>query len=67
MLAQGRAEVDPAKRKAIYIDLEKKLLDMAVTVPIADDISVFVSRSNVTGLKFDNFSYPFVDDVSIKK
>ncbi len=67
MLAQGRAELDPAKRKAIYIDLEKKLLDMAVTVPIADDISVFVSRSNITGLKFDNFSYPFINDVSIKK
>ncbi len=66
-LAQGRSEVDPAKRKAIYVDLEKKLLDMAVTVPIADDISVFVSKSNVTGLKFDNFSYPFVGDVSIKK
>ena len=67
MLAQGRSEVDPVKRKAIYVDLEKKLLDMAVTVPIADDISVFVSRSNVTGLKFDNFSYPFIGDVSIKK
>lgn len=67
LLAQGRAETDPAKRKAIYIDLEKKLLEMVVTVPIVDDISVFVSRSNVTGLKFDNFSYPVVNDVSIKK
>lgn len=55
------------KRKAVYIDLEKKLLDMAITVPIADDFSVIVSRSNVTGLKFDNFSYPFVNDVTVKK
>ncbi len=66
-LEQGRAESDPAKRKAIYLDLEKKLMDMALTVPLVDELSVWALRSNVSGLKFNGFTYPLVNDLSIKQ
>ncbi|MCA1553949.1 MAG: ABC transporter substrate-binding protein, partial [Chloroflexi bacterium] len=66
-LEQGRAESDPAKRKAVYLDLEKKLLDQALSVPLVDELSVWAMRSTVSGLKFNGFTYPLVNDLSMKK
>ena len=67
MLIQGRTESDPTKRKAIYLQLEQKLMDMAVIVPLVDQLSVFVLRSNVTGMKFTGFTYPVVTDMALSK
>jgi peptide/nickel transport system substrate-binding protein len=58
MLVQGRQESDPAKRKQIYLDLEKKLLDMAVSVPLVDELSVWAVRNSHTGLVFNGYTYP---------
>lgn len=60
LLEQGRQESDPDKRKAIYLDVEKKLMDMAVCVPLVDELSVFVMRQNVYGLQFNGYTYPVV-------
>lgn len=65
MLERGREERDPQRRRALYLDLEKKLLDMAVTVPLVDELSVWVMRANANGLKFNGFTYPVVADVWI--
>jgi peptide/nickel transport system substrate-binding protein len=67
MLEQGREEADPAKRKALYLDLEKKLLDLAVSVPLIDELSVWVLRSEVSGLIFNGYTYPIVANMSVKK
>ncbi|MBI5879741.1 MAG: hypothetical protein HZB53_19015 [Chloroflexi bacterium] len=66
-LEQGRAESDPVKRKALYLELEKKLLDQALTVPLVDELSVWALRANVSGLKFNGFTYPMINDLSMKK
>ncbi len=60
LLQQGREESDPAKRKATYLQLEKRLMDMAVCVPLVDELSVFVMRKNVYGLQFNGYTYPVV-------
>ncbi|HUY98791.1 MAG TPA: ABC transporter substrate-binding protein [Thermomicrobiaceae bacterium] len=67
MLIQGRTEADPTKRKAIYLQLEQKIMDMAVIVPLVDQLSVFVLRSNVAGMLFTGFTYPVVNDMSLSK
>ncbi len=59
-LDQGRAESDPAKRKEIYMALQKKLLDGAYMVPLADELSVWAQGQGVSGLAFDGFTYPIV-------
>ncbi len=66
LLVQGRQEADPAKRKQVYLQLEQKLMDMAVVVPLVDQLSVFAMRPNVSGLKFTGNSYPLITDVSMK-
>lgn len=65
MLMQGRQEGDPAKRKEIYLNLEKKLMDMAASAPLIDELSVWVLRSNVTGLMFNGYTYPIITEMGL--
>jgi peptide/nickel transport system substrate-binding protein len=65
-LEQGRQEPDAAKRKQVYLQLEQKLMDMAVAVPLVDQLSVFAMKPNVSGLKFTGNSYPLLTDVAMK-
>lgn len=67
MLDAGRSESDPAKRKQIYLDLQKKLMEMALHVPLADELSVWAARANVNGIKFNGYTYPIVTDAWIAK
>src|SRR5690606_25502307 len=57
MLEQGRAEADPAKRTQLYLELEQKLMEMAVCAPLVDELSVWVLRSEVSGLLFNGYTY----------
>jgi peptide/nickel transport system substrate-binding protein len=66
LLNQGRQETDTAKRSQVYLQLEQKLMDQAVMVPLVDQLSVFALRPNVSGLKFSGNSYPLLTDLTIK-
>ena len=65
MLVDGRQEMDAPKRKQIYVDLITKLMDIAPGAPLIDQYSVWGLRSNVSGLKFNGFTYPIVSDMSL--
>jgi ABC-type transport system substrate-binding protein len=65
-LEQGRRETDAAKRKQGYLQLEQKLMDQALVVPLVDQLSVFAVRPNVSGLKFTGNSYPLVTELTVK-
>ena len=66
LLDQGRRETDAAKRKQVYLQLEQKLMDQALVVPLVDQLSVFALRPNVSGLKFTGNTYPLVTELTIK-
>ncbi|MEZ4868667.1 MAG: ABC transporter substrate-binding protein [Caldilineaceae bacterium] len=65
LLLQGRVEGDPTARKAIYLELEQKIMDMALSAPLVDEFAVWAMQANVTGLKFNGFTYPIITDVQI--
>jgi peptide/nickel transport system substrate-binding protein len=67
LLEQGRRESDPAKRRAIYLAIEKLALDEALTVPLVDDLSVWAFRANVQGTKYNFNAYPVLSDVTLRK
>src|SRR5262245_3886243 len=67
LLEQGRREFDPAKRRAIYVAIEKLALEEALTVPLLDDLSVWAFRANVQGAKYNFNAYPVLSDVTIRK
>jgi peptide/nickel transport system substrate-binding protein len=67
LLADGRRESDPAKRRAIYLAIEKLALDEALTVPLVDELSVWAFRAGVVGVKYNFNAYPVLSDVSIRR
>lgn len=67
LLAKGVAESDPEKRKAIYVEVEKILMQDAVVVPLAEELSVWALTARASGLKFDYTAYPLWSDVSLAK
>jgi len=66
LLAEGRSTLDPAKRAALYVRLVHMLLDQAVAIPMMDEQSVWVRRSNVTGVRYNYSTYPAFSDVVVK-
>ena len=67
LISEGKTEFDPAKRQAIYLRIERILVDQAVTVPLVDEFSVWVLRGNVKGTNYNYSAYPVLSDVSIEK
>ncbi|HEV2440071.1 MAG TPA: ABC transporter substrate-binding protein [bacterium] len=65
LLAEGRAQFDPSRRRAVYARLEALLLDQAVAVPLVDELSVWVVRSSVTGTKYNYSGYPVLGDAVV--
>src|SRR5205823_2001737 len=47
MLEHGRRESDPAKRRVIYLAIEKLALEDALTVPLVDELAVWAFRAGV--------------------
>jgi len=67
LLAEGRSTLDPAKRQAIYVQLDHMLLDQAVAMPMMDELSVWVRRSNVQDVRYNYSTYPALSDAYITK
>src|SRR5262249_44236424 len=67
MLDQGRREFDPAKRRAIYLAIEKLALNDALTVPLVDDLSVWAYRGNVQGPRYHFNPSPVLSDAVLRR
>ena len=67
LLDQGRATLDPAKRRAIYLKVQHILLDQAVAIPMMDKLSVWAIRDNVKNVKYNYSSYPALSDTYLQK
>ena len=65
LLEQGRVEGDPDKRRAIYLELEQKLMEEALSAPLVDEFSVWATQANVDGLMFNGFTYPIITEVQM--
>ena len=50
LFAQGRVEKDDAKRKAIYEEIQKLIIDDAAFYPITENKRILAIDSNVTGI-----------------
>ncbi|MBI4280317.1 MAG: ABC transporter substrate-binding protein, partial [Armatimonadetes bacterium] len=61
MLEQGRREPDPAKRRALYLQIMKVLMDEAVSVPLVEELAVWAYRANVQGTKYNFSTYPVLN------
>ena len=67
LLEQGRQGGDVGTRRQVYLTLEQRLLEEAVSVPLVDEWSVWAVRQTVKGLKFNAFAYPVLSDLFVEK
>jgi len=67
LLAEGRVQFDPAKRRALYLRIEQILLEQAIAVPLVDELSVWVMRGTVKRTAYNYSAYPVLSDVYIAK
>ena len=67
MLAEGRSTLDPAKRQALYLQLDRMLLERAVAIPMMDELAVWVRRPNVEAVKYNYLVYPAFTDAYLAK
>jgi peptide/nickel transport system substrate-binding protein len=65
LLEQGRREADPGKRRAVYVQLTRLLLDDAASVPLVDELAVWAFRSTVQGTKYNFNAYPVLSDAHL--
>ncbi len=66
LIQQGQQEVDPAKRAPIYIELNKKVMDDAVMIPIYYKAVVLAAKKSVQGFKYTVNGFPFFYNVTVK-
>jgi peptide/nickel transport system substrate-binding protein len=67
LLAEGRSTLDQVKRQAVYVRLDHMLLDQAVAMPMMDELSMWVRRSNVQGVRYNYSTYPALSDAYLAK
>ncbi len=67
LLQEGRAQLDPAKRRAVYLKIQHMLLDQAIAIPLMDKLSVWAVRDSVKGIKYNYSTYPALSDTYIQK
>ncbi|MBP1963331.1 ABC transporter substrate-binding protein [Paenibacillus aceris] len=67
LLEQGVVEADEAKRKEIYKNVQRYIIDNAVIIPVYIFPYTVAASKNVSGIKFDSLGYPLFNDASILK
>ncbi|HKX01824.1 MAG TPA: ABC transporter substrate-binding protein [Methylomirabilota bacterium] len=67
LLQEGRAQLDPAKRRAVYLKVQHMLLEQAIAIPLMDKLSVWAVRDSVKGIKYNYSTYPALSDTYIQK
>jgi peptide/nickel transport system substrate-binding protein len=66
LLAQARSELDPVKRRALYVRLDHILMDQVAAVPLMDVLSVWIRRINVKGVRYNFSTYPALTDAYLE-
>ncbi|WP_310195238.1 ABC transporter substrate-binding protein [Bacillus sp. 3255] len=65
LLEQGVVETDEAKRKDIYKQVQRYIIDNAVILPVYIFPYTVAASKSISGIKFDALGYPLFNDVSI--
>ena len=63
----GAVDIDPAKREAAYVDIQRIFLKDAPLVFIANLGATGAWRSNVSGFLIDGLSYYRFEDVTLNR
>jgi peptide/nickel transport system substrate-binding protein len=64
LLEEGTRTRDPAKRGAIYAQVQRRIMELALTLPVRDYVNLNVARARVRGLRYNAHGwFPLLHDV----
>ncbi len=52
MLDAATAELDPERRKQMYMDIQQYIMDQALTIPLWEEVVLWGANANVQGIHF---------------
>ncbi len=68
LLDRGRSITDPAQRAELYIQAQRRIMELALLVPIRDPVNLNATGARVQGLRFDAHGwFPLLHDVYLKE
>ena len=67
LIVQGQQELDPAKRPAIYAQVQKIIMDNAVEMPIHQNIDLVMTTKNLNGLTWSGGGFEYFGAASVSK
>ena len=68
LIDQAAAESDPAKRAALYQQIQAKALDEAIMIPLADPLTIEGGSNKLKGLVMDwGGNYPLFHGAYVEK
>jgi peptide/nickel transport system substrate-binding protein len=66
LLEQGMQTLDQGKRQAIYAQIQQRIMEQALIIPIRDYVNLIGTSSHVKGLRFDTQGwFPWLYDVRL--
>ncbi len=65
MLTEALRSLDPARRTALFRSIQARIVELALVVPLHENVCVTVLRPEVTGFAVDLRSYPLLYDVRL--
>jgi peptide/nickel transport system substrate-binding protein len=68
LLNSGRSETDPARRVELYSQAQRRIMELALLVPIRDPVNLNAASASVKGLRFDAHGwFPLLHDVYLQQ
>lgn len=67
LIMEGRQELDPAKRQAIYAQAQKIIMDQAIDLPIRQNIDLVMTSKKLTGLTYSGGGFEYFGAASMSK
>ena len=66
-MEQGAATIDPASRAALYAQIQERIMDQALILPIRNYVNINAASSKVKDLRFDVRGwFPLLYDVHLE-
>lgn len=65
-LNDGVSELDPIHRASLYSKAQKRIMDLALVLPVRDYVNLNAAKATVKGLRYDRRGwFPWLHDVSL--
>ncbi len=68
LLYEATSTLDEARRAELYRQIQRRIMDLALVIPIRDYVNLNVASANITGLRFDAQGFfPILAEVQLNR